>query len=372
MRSRWIIGCMTGTSLDGLDAALASVRGGGLDMQVTHEGMISRPLPTRLNRVLKHLASGRPAKPISYMRAARDLGACYAQVIKDLQDDRLHVQLDLIVAHGQTIWHQPEEHLSWQLLNPTIIAHQLGVPVLFDLRQADLAADGQGAPITPLSDWVLYRQPNRDRLIVNLGGICNITELPPGVSPDQVGGRDIGPCNLLIDGVVRKLYPHLTYDADGHLAAQGRPDPTLYDAIHQHPFFSRQGVRSTGREEFSDQWITGIVEQASHISNQDMIASAVDAVARDVASCCRRGYATTEVVLAGGGSRNRILIEQIRHHCADACTVLLSDGLGIPATAREALGLAVLGALCQDGVPITLPQVTGAKHRPGAGVWVYP
>lgn len=390
---------MTGTSLDGLDAVLAEINGTGLDMTARYHAMVSKELDAPadstgsaksfdLRSVLRTLASGQPAPPLVYLQAARQLGELHAQALVELAAQG--PRLDLVVAHGQTIWHAPDVctdaaagrtsggggGYSWQLFDPWPIVYRLGVPVVYDLRQADIIAGGQGAPITPLSDWVMYRHPQRSRLIVNLGGICNVTRLPAGCRPGQVTGSDVGPCNLLIDGMVALAFSGMKFDDQGKLAAAGGVSSILYRLLTEASFFQRAQPRSTGREDFSPAFMEELYQRTG-LKPHDQIASAVDAVARLIATEVER-QPTDEVILAGGGTSNRVLVRAIRQHCPPAAQVILSDELGIPTQAREAMGFAVLGALAQDGLPITLPQVTGARHDgdhhgPGrAGAWVYP
>lgn len=212
---RLIAGCMTGTSLDGLDAALVQVAGEGLNIKARLLGMVSQGL-NGLEGVLESMANGEPRVPLDYLLTARKLGELHADAVEALCQKHLPTDgtLDMVVAHGQTIWHAPDTPdtpdapdagVSWQLFDPQPVVKRLSVPVCFNLRQADLIAGGQGAPITPISDWVMFRHPAQDRAVINLGGISNVTHLPADGTPDQVTGADIGPCNLLIDGVVRYL-----------------------------------------------------------------------------------------------------------------------------------------------------------------------
>jgi len=370
-KTRWIVGCMSGTSLDAVDATLVQVRGQGLRMSATVADLISRPLGP-LTETLAHLAAGHDAPPIAYMRAARALGELYADVVSALAQRHPHTKFDLIVAHGQTIWHAPHEGLSWQLFDPSPAVQRLRTPVVYDLRRADLAAGGQGAPITPLADWVLFRPTERDRLIVNLGGICNVTTLPSGKDIDAITGADIGPCNLLIDGVVRRLYQDRTMDRDGRIAAQGRVNPLLYEHVRAADFFNRPQPRTTGREDFSAAWLDELVRDslAAH-EPADIVASAVDAAARLIGDHVQQFRSEPEVVLAGGGAHNPVLVERVRDYCQPA-PVIVSSNLGIAVEAREAACMAVLGALTQDGVRITLKQVTGCHEPALAGAWMYP
>lgn len=362
---------MTGTSLDGLDASLVEVTGHGLAMTTRLIGTISFGF-AGLADVLGSMAEGIPHAPLDYLRAARQLGELHADAVSELC--RVYLppgrRLTLVTAHGQTIWHAPNEGVSWQLFDAEPVARRLKVPVCYNLRQADLIAGGEGAPITPISDWVMFRHPKRDRLIVNLGGISNVTHLPAGGTIERVSGADIGPCNLLIDGVVRRLCPDRHYDADGRIAEQGRIDLEIFGLIEKHPSLRSQTKRSLGREDFTDGWIDGLVDSLrDRLPVADIVASVVDVVARLIG---RSPLAEAdEVILAGGGAKNPVLVKQLRNVMAGR-SVILSDELGVPIEARESAGFAVLGALCEDRIPISLPQITGSDCPGVAGQWVRP
>jgi len=363
---------MTGTSLDGLDVALARITGHGLQMAAQCVGTISEPLgPVR--DALLHLASGHGAPPIEYMRAGRRLGQRHADAVEQLCKHYLpqDARLDFIIAHGQTIGHAPDEHLSWQLLDPWPMVKRLDAAVCYDLRQADLIAGGQGAPITPIADWVLFRHQEKHRRIVNLGGVCNVTELPPRCQPHQVTGEDIGPCNLYIDTVVRMFFPDERCDRDGHLSAQGRCVSTMYHGMLDADFFRRPRPRSTGREDFNRPWVEHMVKRCE-VTGVDAVASAVEAVGRLIVETTERRPCPVQLVLAGGGAKNPNLVQVIRTRSSGCFDVIQSDELGIACAGREALAFAVLGALSQDAIPITLTQVTGAAGSQIAGVWAYP
>jgi 1,6-anhydro-N-acetylmuramate kinase len=359
-RTRYIVGCMSGTSLDGLDAVLAEVKGEGLGIRVRFVAMNHAPLG-ELGHLLRRVAEGAATTPIHYLRAARELGMMHVQAIRPLLEG---CEVDFVACHGQTVWHAPAEGLSWQLMDPWPIVRELQLPVCYDLRQADLIAGGQGAPMTPITDWIMYRDPKRNRRVANLGGICNVTDLPAGGSIDAVTGCDIGPCNLLIDGIVRHVRPDLRFDVDGALAMAGTPDGMVYERMMEADFFRRPLPRTTGREDFGGSWIDDLM-RGLRLPPHDAAASAVDAVARLIAE----SVADADLILAGGGARNRALVNAIRLRARHA---RISDELGIPAEAREAMAFAVLGALAQDKVSISLPQVTGAINPGRAGAWVYP
>jgi len=388
---------MTGTSLDGLDAALVEIVGHGVEMTAKFKSMVSLPLGD-LREELRHFASGGAAEPLQFMRAARRLGELHAQAVSDLcAESNIRNPSDeiaFVVAHGQTIWHAPGDRiaspdagLSWQLFDPWPIVRRVGVPVCYDLRQADLLAGGQGAPITPMSDWVIYRRPDITRVVVNLGGICNVTVIPCGVPAEAMTGGDIGPCNLLIDGVVRTLFPGQTYDKDGEIAGKvSAPGDMVYKMVYGHDPLEREfKSHSLGREQFTDAWVRSLALEARgtvpagppaktafprDMLDAIVVASAVEAVAMRLAVVLCDVPRPYEVVLAGGGTKNKSLFKRIGANVS--AEVVRSDDLGIPCDAREAMGFAVLGALSQDGIAITLPRVTGASSPGRAGAWVYP
>ena len=397
-RERIVAGCMTGTSLDALDAALVRITGTGLDMTADNLGHVSLDLPSDLRSTLLHFANGGAAPPLDYLRAARALGALHADAIESLNDHYLpaKTKLNFAVAHGQTIWHAPpgsgsdaskddDTGMSWQLFDPWPIIKRLGVPVCYDLRQADLIAGGQGAPLTPISDWVMYR--SKASIVLNLGGVVNHTTLMDECL-ENLEACDIGPCNLLLDGLSQRLIG-TAYDTDGACAAKGMRVQTVLNALgkairrvhreHGHP-------ASLGRELYNAVWLDALIETIRPLASvEDILHTAVINTAIDLCAAVdeideadwEEGRRHT-VVLAGGGVKNTTLVDQIRANLNSQdidlemeydYDVVLSDDLGIPCEAREAMGFAVLGALSQDGVPISLSQVTGAKDPGVAGVW---
>ncbi|MEM1447279.1 MAG: anhydro-N-acetylmuramic acid kinase [Planctomycetota bacterium] len=364
-RVRHVVGCMTGTSLDALDAVLTRIVGTGLDMTAEFVGMYSVDLPDDLRATLLSMGNGEPHPPLEYLRTARYIGVFHAQAVADLIQKFPHEHVDFVVPHGQTIWHAPDDAISWQLFDPWPIVHSLKLPVCYDLRQADLVAGGEGAPITPLADWVMYRH-DAD-VVINLGGVANLTVL--GAQATDIDGFDQGPCNLMLDGLCRALFDE-RYDRDGRHALAGRVDPEVLAVMRAAvDAISRDG--SKGREQYSTRWSSQLASTClKTASAEDVLRSAVHLVATLIAAYPKeRG--SQRWVLGGGGVRNRVLMQELRDQSGGA-QVQASDERGIPAEAREAMGFAVLGALSADGVPITLPQVTGSTSPGVAGSWAYP
>ncbi len=374
---------MTGTSLDGIDVALVKITGTGLSMKAQLLGHHAQSMPDALRSTLMSLTSGEAREPIVYMRAARSLGEFHAQVLEQLLAGGLappiEQPVDFITAHGQTIWHAPrdtKEELgggpkSWQLFDPWPIVRRLKLPVCYDLRQADLIAGGEGAPLTPIADWVMYRSDDPVRVVLNLGGVANGTVLYDSV--DQIHAEDICVCNLIIDRSVQRMFPAKRYDEDGLLSDTVVCVDWVSELLKEPYMFVRDRHESLGRESLNDSWLNRFEDYCLGTDEDEryVISAAVDAVAQSIAAWLKIQM-PYRLVLAGGGSRNQTLVNRIQSYSDMHRYTLLSDDLGIPCEAREAMGWAVLGALSQDGVPVSLPQVTGAKGPGVAGVWVYP
>lgn len=351
---RRVVGCMTGTSIDGLDLALVEVDGHGLEIRARVVRTSSRPLG-ELGAPLRALAAQEPATAGEIARLAWTLGGVHAAAVAELlAGDRA----DLVCVHGQTVYHRPPT--TWQLLQPAPIARALGCPVVFDLRAADAAAGGQGAPITPIADWVLFRGSST-RAVVNLGGFCNVTRLPASGGPELVRAGDVCVCNQLLDDLARRLL-RSAFDEGGAAAARGHVhDDALVDL--EGVLAARSGPRrSLGTGDEAGEWIS---RWRAHVPAEDLARTACEAIAEAVA---RATGDADEVLLAGGGVKHATLASAIAS--ASSARVTTTAAAGIDPTFREAVAFAVLGALCHDRVPITLPAVTGcAAPAPISGSW---
>ncbi len=360
---RLVAGVMTGTSLDGLDAALVRVQGFGLALKAEFVGLVSLPLGP-VAEPLRRLAEQQPMTAGDISRTAQDFSALHVQALRELSSGQ---PLDLIAVHGQTIFHAPP--LSWQLLNPTPIAQALSAPVVCDLRAADLAAGGQGAPITPLADHLLFRHRREARAIVNLGGFCNLTLLPGGDDVTLIRGADVCACNQVLDAIAR-LALNAPFDRDGAAALRGKVLDRLHDTLVTALGAQARARRSLGTGDELAAVLARLSERRPDAD--DLARTACAAVATVIARALGplSDGMPQRVILAGGGVRNRALVAELTARAQRP--VDTSAQHGIPIDAREAGAMAVLGVLCADRVPITLPQVTGVERAPIAGVWVQP
>ena len=373
---RHIIGCMTGTSLDALDAALVRIEGHGLGQHATHLRTVSRPLGP-LGPRLRTLAEQVPHTAADISSLAHELALLHAAAVRDLTSTG--PAPDLICAHGQTVFHKPP--LSWQLLTGPVLARQTNLPVVYDLRAADLATGGQGAPITPIADLILFAHPTEPRAIVNLGGFCNFTTLPalgrdrdPATARQaalpRIAGGDICACNHVLDTIARRVLGQ-PFDADGAAALAGTVhDDALDDLLGIFATQARAG-RSLGTGDEVASWIGRQWKGGAGVSGPDLCATACEAIA-DTAwrAITSRQPGTARVLLAGGGTRNAALVRAFAS--VATCPIETTEPHGVPVESREAVCFAILGALCQDRVPITLPQITGSATPPVAGVWAHP
>jgi hexosaminidase len=355
--ARLIAGCMTGTSIDSLDAALVRIHGRGLAMRAKIVRTITRPLG-ELAPPLRRLAEQQSMTAGQIAALSRDFSLLHLAALKELiASDRA----DLVAIHGQTVFHAPP--LSWQLLTPAIIATGLDVPVVCDLRAADLAAGGEGAPITPLADRImLASEMGGTTAVVNLGGFCNITLLFEG-GPDRIRGMDVCACNHVLDHIARTLF-NIPYDEDGRIASSG----TVHEAARQAltTTLTQQAIarRSLGTGDEVDVWLN----DWAAVRPNDLAATACEAIAMTIGAATRSADRT---LLAGGGAKNAALVNALARHCP--APPQSTEAVGIPPEYREAVAMAILGALCQDSIPITLPAVTRVPSpAPVAGTWVYP
>ncbi len=363
---RRVVGLISGTSADGIDAVVTELRGCGRALRHRVLAFETLPLPAALRAAVLDLCEDR-AGIDALCQVNAQLGALFAEAVLQVID-RAGMKpgdIDLIGSHGQTVRHLPngDPPSTLQIGDASVIAQHTGIVTVADFRPADMAVGGQGAPLVPLADGLLFGDEEDERVLLNIGGIANVTIVPAGAHPQEVCAFDTGPGNMLIDAAVeRATEGRERFDRGGMRAARGTVDRALLERLMQHPYLRRDPPKSTGREQFGTAFLDEI-EQSSACGESDLIATLTEFSARSIAEGIRRAAAQTvsAVWVAGGGVHNAHLLERLR--CAmDGARVESLAELGVDPDAREALSFAVLANETIMGRVGNVPAATGA-HR---------
>ena len=361
------VGVMSGTSADGVAVAIVDVDG----RRVSLLGHLDVPYTPAFRRRIFQLFDPATSNVEQICRMNFALGEVFAAaVIAAAKRFRVPLaSLDVIGSHGQTIYHCPPSRgragSTLQIGEPAVIAERTGVTTVADFRPADIAAGGQGAPLVPMADWLLFAHRRRCRTVQNIGGIANLTWLPAGAGLADVRAFDTGPGNMILDRLASLITRgRLAYDRDGLLAAQGQVNPKLLAHLLRHPFLRRRPPKSTGREEFGLPFTDALLARsgAMGISPLDTLATATAFTAASIARACRFLPSwPDEVILCGGGARNPTLVATLGCELSPARVVLM-DSFGIPVEAKEAVSFALLAVRTLLGQPGNVPSATGARH----------
>ena len=374
--SRLVIGLMSGTSADGIDAALTRISGCGTETRAELLGFLFTPFPPEVREKVLHVAGGGEANAAEFCRLKTLLGRLYGEACLALcrQEGIAPEQVDLVGSHGQTVWHipQPEDYLgrtltgTLQIGEDALIAQAVGCPVVGDFRVRDMAAGGQGAPLVPYTEWLLYREEGRAVALQNIGGIGNVTILPAGCALEEVTAFDTGPGNMVMDALVRRLTGgERTYDGGGRLAAAGRVSRPLLAWMLADPYLEKAPPKTTGRELYGEGYVRRLLAEAERlgVDLQDALATATRFTAETVAVGLERfAPARPErLVVGGGGSWNETLLVHLRD-CLPGCQVVTNEDLGRNSDAKEAVAFAVLANEAVFGVCNNAPAATGASR----------
>lgn len=359
----FFVGLMSGTSLDGIDAAVADFSGTGIRLLHRHY----QPFQPKLRASLLELHDEGRDELHRAAVIANELSRAYAAAVRTLlaQSGIEPAQIAAIGCHGQTIRHRPDAGYTLQLVNGALLSELTGITVVCDFRSRDIAAGGQGAPLVPAFHHELFHDAGRHRVIVNIGGIANVTDLPPG---GAVAGFDCGPGNMLLDAWIMDNMGK-PYDQNGMWAAQGRILPGLLEALLAHDFFSLLPPKSTGRETFNLAWIKRTcsgTEAAADVQATLLELTAISISQAITAHCA----GATEVFVCGGGARNQTLVKRLRE-LLPGTKLDVTDALGVDAEWLEALAFAWLARQTLRGKPASLPAVTGARGTRVLGA-IYP
>ncbi len=378
--SRYVVGLMSGTSVDGIDAALVEITGDPYEGNLRLVAFENKPFPEDVRNEIFELFHTEQASidKVGYMNVL--LGELYAAAVGSVVSKAGLLMSDIayVGSHGQTIYHHPQIiqkdgfpiRFTVQIGEGAVISARTGLPCISDFRVADMAMGGQGAPLVPFTEYLLYRKKSKTVLLQNLGGIGNITVLPADCREDAVFAFDSGPGNMIIDGLM-SCYSEgtLTMDAGGRTGRSGIILPELLKELKKHPYFAEKPPKSTGREMFGRNYVEALYERlkADHIKMEDAIATVTDFTAWSIEyayeNFIKPLYQAQEFVIGGGGSYNSFLVSLIRKRMEKhGMTVATQEDLGSNSDAKEAIAFALLADCTMSGKANNLPYVTGAAR----------
>ena len=363
-----VIGLMSGTSVDGIDAALVRIEGRESDLQIEFLAGQTFAYPEVLRSEILAVCGGKALNMSELAELDDAIATQFANAALKIQSQQ---KAELIGSHGQTVYHRPPTKnqlgYSSQIGRGALIAHQTGIKTVSNFRAADLAAGGEGAPLVSKIDLCLLSHLTKTRAIQNLGGIGNVTFLPSKSSADwkKAFGWDTGPANALIDLTVERLSSGTkTYDRNGEWAAQGTPDKQLVNKWLEQDFFQQSPPKSTGRELFSQEYLARCWQDMdrANLNDGDRLATITELTVASIVSSYRQflPQIPDEVLLCGGGSRNSYLRQRLQAELTSA-HISTTDEIGVNGDFKEAIAFAVLAYWRVNSIPGNLPQVTGAS-----------
>ena len=346
-----VAGVMSGTSLDGIDVAIVEVRGG----RVAAIGFQSTPYTAEMRRAILDVSNATTTtREISRLNFA--LGELYARAVE--RACGRFGPVELVGCHGQTIYHEGRAH-TLQIGEAAVIAERLGVPVVSDFRTRDIAAGGQGAPLVPFVDYLLFRHPRETRIALNIGGIANVTVIPGGARPEDVIAFDTGPGNMVIDALARQYTRgRQNFDRGGRIAARGNVDRALLGRLLRDPYYRKMPPKSAGREQYGAEFVARL--RKTGLALPDLMATATVLTAATVAMAVAQ-FGAAEIIVSGGGAHN----PQIMAHLAGflpGVRLATSADYGVDVDAKEAIAFAVLAHETWRRRPSNLPSATGARR----------
>ncbi|HZD33070.1 MAG TPA: anhydro-N-acetylmuramic acid kinase [Candidatus Angelobacter sp.] len=390
-----VAGVMSGTSADGIDVALVRIQGRGFRSRLELLAHYHFSYPTEVRRAILQAMNAPAAKVADLARLNFALGELYAKAVLTAQR-RAKLECALVGCHGQTLYHQgtPSRYFgsqitcTWQTGEGAVIARRLSVPVISDFRPADMAAGGHGAPLVPFLDYALFRHRRQGRLVQNIGGIANLTAIPPRAQPDDVTAFDTGPGNMVIDALAERLFD-VPFDRNGRLAAQGAPLDKVLRQLLRRAFFQQPPPKTAGREQFGRAYVAAFLRLCGRADRHDILATATALTARSIGLAVRRFVLPAdapnlpeghrwpsryrEMIVSGGGTRNATLMRMLREELAPLkIRVKTSDDFGLPSAAKEAVAFALLAYQTWRRLPSNVPSATGAKHAAILGKISYP
>ncbi len=378
-----VAGLMSGTSVDGIDVALVEIEGEGFDQRICPIALHAIPYPAGVRQGVLSISNAE----VSTARLSQLnflLGELFGDAVVEackLSSISLD-RLDLVGSHGQTIYHQATRTTLYdrsvastlQIGEPSLIAARTGAPVVADFRPADMAVGGQGAPLVPYVDYLLYRHPSKGRVALNIGGIANLTAIPAGKSSDSVFAFDTGPGNMVIDALVSQFsVGAVTFDRDGRMAASGRVQHRLLAELMQETYLKRSPPKSCGREQYGPQFVSELLDDG--LPAEDLVATVtaftVASIADAIDNLVAPRMQVDELIVSGGGIKNPEILRRLREQLRRV-QIRRSNELGIDSDAKEAIAFAALAYESWHRRPANLPSATGATQSVILGKLCFP
>jgi anhydro-N-acetylmuramic acid kinase len=377
MRAMTVAGIMSGTSADGIDVAALRIVPGRVRPKLTLVAHEEFPYPAELRKAVLAAMNAPQTSTAELARLHWRLGLAYAEALRETLN-RHHIKPDLIGCHGQTLYHQSRAAAyagrrftcTWQAGEAAAIASAICVPVVSNFRPADMFEGGQGAPLVPLLDYVLFADAKRGRVLQNIGGIANLTAIPAGAEPKSVIAFDTGPGNMVIDGLTQDLFGK-AFDRNGTIAAQGSVIEPVLREMMRDAYFRIKPPRAAGREQFGREYVAKFLTSCKKHSTrqEDAVATATALTAETIA----RGYArfvapkmkghSVDYIVSGGGARNATLMAMLAQTLEPLnCELTVSEDFGLPAESKEAAAFALLAWQTWHRLPGNVPAATGAKR----------
>ena len=373
-KSRLVIGLLSGTSIDGIDAVLTKISGNGISTKVKILDFITYPIPKKVKSSIIKNSANRSAGLEEICRLNIILGALFSDaVLRLLKKNKLNAsKIDLIGSHGQTIHHLPnkKKYLNYivkstmQIGDPAVIANLTGITTIGDFRIADCAVGGDGAPLVPYMDYILFSPKKINRALLNIGGIANITVLPCKSSKDMVRAFDSGPGNMIIDGLMKILYKK-DYDKNGITARRGKVNSNLLNYLKRDLYYKKLPPKSTGREHYGIDFQKKLIIKAQGINKFDIIRTATEFTVYSIWSNYFRFIKPKtpidELIVSGGGAENPVIMNSLRKYFKGLKVRNMND-FGITTSNKEAVLFAILANECVSGNTANMKSVTGSTR----------
>ena len=368
----YAVGLMSGTSLDGIDAALVEIDDFGKKTKIKLIEFITTSIPLDVKDEIKRACSEEQSSVDLICSLNFKLGYLFAEATKNVCNKAgiTLENLDFIASHGQTIYHLPKSRDSFipstlQIGEPAIIAYETGVKVVSNFRVMDMASGGEGAPLVPYSEYIIYGSDEENIALQNIGGIGNVTVIPKGGDINSIFAFDTGPGNMIIDEVCQRLFK-LNYDEDGKIAANGEIQNDILDDLMSHSYINAFPPKPTGREEFGQQFVDKLLKKYNNKKPEDILSTVTMFTAKSIAvnykNFIMNKVNLNKVIIGGGGAHNKTLLSYLKNELPNV-SIVTQDDIGLSSDAKEAIAFVILGNETLNNNFSNVPSATGAKEK---------